>query len=281
MSGLAETLERFRAAIAGPPQEVPLARSALLIASAEYPALDVDGCERRLDELAARLAGTLQPAGEPAAGVDAANDLLFSQLGFHGDEQDYDDPGNLYLNDVLDRRAGIPVTLAIIYIEVCQRAGLDMRAVGLPGHVVVRLEPPAGDEPYIDVFRAGRRLSADQCRRLVRAAYGRRVRLRDSFLSAVTPRQLIQRLLHNMKARALQSGDEERAARAIEFLLTMHPWDLDELRDRGMLRERLGAYAAALADLEPYVRHRPDARDFQTVSEAVRSLRRHVGADPA
>ena len=279
MSTFESTLQRFREAVSGPPEETPLGRAALLIAQAEHTQLDIDAYERRLEELATTLRTRSAPGEEPAARLRAANELLFSELRFRGDEEHYDDPANLFLNEVLDRRSGIPVTLAILYIEVCQRADLDVRGVGLPGHVVVRLEPPTGERPYVDVFRGGQLLSADDCRRLVRERYGRRVEFRDHFLSAVTPRQLLQRLLQNLKANALRSGHEERAGRAIELLLAMHPWDLDELRDRGMLQERLGNYPAALADLEQYVHYRAGARDIQTVSEAVRSLRRHTSAE--
>ena len=278
MNEFPETLERFRSAVGGPAGEVPLGRGALLVAQAEYPALDIDGDERRLQQLAEALAPRLGGASDAPARVRVANDLLFSELGFCGNDEQYDDVRNLFLNDVLERRTGIPVTLAIVYIEVCQRAGLDVRGVGLPSHVVTRLEAPAGEPLYIDVFRGGRLLSASDCRRLVRETYGRRIEFGDHFLSAVTARQLLQRLLHNLKVRALQSGDEERAARAIDMLLAMYPWDLDELRDRGVLRERMGDYRAALGDLERYVHYRVGAPDIEKVSEALRSLRRHVGA---
>lgn len=281
MNEFLETLERFRSAVGGPADEVPLGRGALLVAQAQYPGLDIDGYERRLQHLAGALAPRLDGASDAPARVKVANELLFSELGFHGNEEQYDDVRNLFLNDVIERRTGIPITLAIVYIEVCQRAGLDVRGMGLPGHVVARIEEPEGEPLYIDVFRGGRLLSADDCRRLVRDTYGRRTEFRDHFLSAVTARQLLQRLLHNLKARALQSGDEECAARAIDLLLAMYPWDLDALRDRGMLRERLGDYPAALDDLERYVHYRTGAPDFEKVSEAVRSLRRHVGADHA
>jgi regulator of sirC expression with transglutaminase-like and TPR domain len=274
-----ETLERFRSAVSGPADEVPLGRGALLVAQAQYPGLDIDGYERRLQQLAEVLAPRLDGASDAPARVKVANDLLFSELGFYGNDEQYDDVRNLFLNDVIERRTGIPITLAIVYIEVCQRAGLDVRGVGLPGHVVARIEEPEGESLYIDVFRGGLLLSAGDCRRLVRDTHGPRTEFRDHFLSAVTTRQLLQRLLHNLKARALQSGDEERAARAIDLLLAMYPWDLDDLRDRGMLRERLGDYPAALDDLERYVHYRAGAPDIETVSEAMRSLRRHVRPD--
>jgi regulator of sirC expression with transglutaminase-like and TPR domain len=130
----------------------------------------------------------------------------------------------------------------------------------------------------VDPFHQGRELTEDECRQLVRSVFGRRTPFKEHFLDAVTARQLIQRLLHNLKAGYLQHADEERASRVIELLLALFPWDLDELRDRGMLRERVGDLPAALEDLEQYIRYRSTARDIQTVSEAVRSLRRQTGS---
>jgi regulator of sirC expression with transglutaminase-like and TPR domain len=130
----------------------------------------------------------------------------------------------------------------------------------------------------VDPFHRGRELTEEECRKLVRNVYGRRTPFKEHFLDPITPRQLIQRLLLNLKAGYLQRGDEDRAGRVIELLLAMYPWDLDEVRDRGMLRERVGEYVAALTDLEQYVQFRVGARDLRTVNETVRSLRRQTGA---
>lgn len=283
MTPLEETLERFREAVAGPADEVPIARAALLIAQAEYPSIDVDGYERRLEDMAETLTQQLgrQPFRPRArAMIQTVNQLLFRELGFRGNADHYEDPRNLYLSDVLSERLGVPVTLAIVYAEVCQRAGLDVQPVGLPGHVICRYSPndptDEADELLIDVFNGGRILTRHNCQELVRGAFGARVPFKDYYLENLLPRQVIQRLLHNLKAGALQQGDEERAARAIDFLLALYPWDLDEIRDRGMLRERLGELRSALTDLEQYVRYRAGARDIQTVAETVRSLRRHA-----
>ncbi len=283
MTPLEETLERFREAVAGPADEVPIARAALLIAQAEYPSIDVDGYERRLQDMAETLTQQLgrQPFRPRArAMIQTVNQLLFRELGFRGNADHYEDPRNLYLSDVLSERLGVPVTLAIVYAEVCQRAGLDVQPVGLPGHVICRYSPndptDEADELLIDVFNGGRILTRHNCQELVRGAFGARVPFKDYYLENLLPRQVIQRLLHNLKAGALQQGDEERAARAIDFLLALYPWDLDEIRDRGMLRERLGELRSALTDLEQYVRYRAGARDIQTVAETVRSLRRHA-----
>ena len=283
MTPFEDSLQQFRDTVAGPPDEVPLARAALLVAQSEYPHIDIDGYERRLQDMAETL--TQQIARHPSrprakAMMQTVNQLLFRELGFRGNLSHYEDPRNLYLSDVLSERRGVPVTLAIVYAEVCQRAGLDVRPVGLPGHVVCRYTPDDPDdevdELLIDVFNGGRVLTRSNCQELVRGAFGARVPFKEHYLSNLLPRQVIQRLLHNLKAGALQQGDEDRAARAIDFLLALYPWDLDEIRDRGMLRERLGELRSALTDLEQYVRYRPGARDIQTVAEAVRSLRRHA-----
>jgi len=278
MTRFERTVGAFRQAVEGPPESVPLGRAALLIAQTEYPALDIDLCEARIEELAGGAVELLPLGASPAEQVLALNALLFEQHGFHGDMDQYTDPRNLFLNDVLDRRAGIPVSLAILQVEVAQRCGLDLRVVGLPGHVVTRIEAE-GEPAFFDPFQAGRLLTADDCRGLVRTIYGRRMSFQEHYLEPITPRQTLQRVLHNLKAGYLRDGDEERTARVMELLLALFPWDLDEIRDRGMLRERVGEFGAALTDLELYLRYRAGARDVQTVSEAVRSLRRQVGPD--
>lgn len=276
-----ELLERFRVTVAGKPGDAPLARAALLIARAETPGLDIDRYEAQLDEWARELAARTIPADGAEARLDAVNGLLFGELGFRGNEEHYADPRNLLLHEVLERRTGIPVSLAIVAVDVCQRAGLELRAVGLPGHVVTRLDDENGEPLFCDVFRGGARRSVEQLQQIVRSVYGARTPFRDHFLDPLTPRQVLQRLLHNLKGRALQRGDDAQAERAIELLLALFPWDLDEVRDRGRLRERAGDYAAALPDLEAYVRFRPDAPDHATISEAVHTLRRHLAAETA
>ncbi|MDP2326661.1 MAG: transglutaminase-like domain-containing protein [Dehalococcoidia bacterium] len=279
MTGFEETLQRFRTAVTGPADEVPLARAALLIARSEYPDLDTDAGERRLQDMAETLEQQLarnEAREHPRRVVQTITQLFFRELGFRGNTDHYDDPRNLYLNWVLAERRGIPVSLAIVFAEVCQRAGLDVQPIGLPGHVICRYQPAEGDPVYMDVFHGGRLLSEADCQLLVRNLFGARVPFKPHYLGALTPRQTLQRLLHNLKAGHLQRGDEERAARVIDLLLAIFPWDLDEIRDRGMLRERLGEVDSALSDLEQYVQYRAGARDIQTISETVRSLRRHV-----
>jgi regulator of sirC expression with transglutaminase-like and TPR domain len=280
--------ERLVQMTGGPTEEVPLARTALLIAQSEYPDVDVDGYERWLQSTAETLEGQIAgklDSGSPLRMTLAVNRLLYRELGFRGNDTAYDDPRNLYLNHVLDERTGIPVTMAIVYTEICQRAGLNVRPVGLPGHVICRYQPAGTEDErdsiLLDVFNYGRILSKRDCQVLVRNIFGSDKPFREHYLTTMTPRQVIQRLLHNLKVGYLRRGDEERAARVIDLKLTLFPWDLDEIRDRGMLRERLGEVSLALEDLERYVAFRPGARDVTMVSETVRSLRRHAEREPS
>ncbi|MCK9487005.1 MAG: transglutaminase-like domain-containing protein [Dehalococcoidia bacterium] len=283
MSSFEDVLEQFREAVTGPAEEVPLARAALIAARAEYPDIDVDAYERRLQDIAETLEQHLGRSGvreHPRRTILTVNQLLYRELGFRGNTDHYDDSRNLYLNYVLSERRGIPVTMSIVYTEVCQRVGLDVQPVGLPGHVVCRYRPDGvevdADDLLLDVFSFGRLMTRRDCQILVRNIFGSRVEFKDHYLASLQPRQVLQRLLHNLKAGYLQRGDEDRAAKVIDLLLALYPWDLDEIRDRGMLRERLGDVAPALSDLEQYVQFRPGARDIQTVAETVKSLRRHV-----
>lgn len=267
----------------GPTDEVPLARSALLIAQDEYQTIDIDEYEKQIQSIAETLEKQLRDNGKlhsPNQIPSIVNDLLYRELGFRGNDKAYYDPRNLYLNNVLDDRMGIPVTMAIIYTEICQRAGLNVRPVGLPGHVICRYQPAGtsddDDALLLDVFNHGRILTESDCQKLVRSIFGSDAPFHNHFLTTMTPRQVIQRLLHNLKVGYLRLGDEERTARIIDLTLSLFPWDLDEIRDRGMLRDRLGEVSLALEDLESYVSFRPGARDAQTVTETIRSLRHHV-----
>lgn len=279
MTSFDDTLDRFRLSAQGSPEAVPLARLALLMAQVEYPDLDIASYERRLLSLSQSLEVRIHPAADTRTQLAELHKLLFDECAFRGNELEYNDPKNLYINDVIDRATGIPATLAVIYVTVAQRAGIRALPVGLPSRVIVRIDSSDGPV-FSDQFDRGRELTEDECKSIVRSVYGRRNQWREHFLDPITPRQLIQRLIHNLKATYLQRGDEERAGRMIELLLAMYPWDLDEVRDRGMLRERVGSYDEALEDLEQYVRYRIGARDIQTVTEAVRSLRRQTGAGP-
>lgn len=264
--------EELSVLTSAPDHEVPLDRAALLIAQEDYPALDVQAYLDRLDALATELAADIDLETGPRVALGDLSAFLFERHGFRANREDYEDPRNSYLNDVLDRRLGIPISLSVVYIVIARRLGLDVKGVGLPGHFVVKYEAP--DETlFIDPFHAGRFISPEECFQLAEQALGRRVARSDALLAAATNRQILTRMLYNLKAVYLKRGDLRRALGISELILAIFPWDLDEIRDRGMLHHRLGDNAAARRDLDLYVRYRGDARDADAVRRTLDALR--------
>src|SRR5512140_3727163 len=187
---------RFAAAIARDP--VPLDEAALAIAQEEYPALDVEEYLARLDGLGERVARVAPAPTRAASTLGALRRVLHDEEGFRGNEQEYYDPRNSFLSDVLDRKLGIPITLSLLWIEVARRAGLELQGVGFPGHFLAKYASASGPEVFVDAFHGGEMLSADECVARYRARSGGR-ELDRRYLAAVTARQLLARLLHNLK----------------------------------------------------------------------------------
>jgi regulator of sirC expression with transglutaminase-like and TPR domain len=238
---------QFADLMAGPDDQVDLAQAALLIACEEYPDLDVPGYLRRVDGLARTVAARLDDRG-PMSAVRALNGLLFDEEGFRGNLEDYYDPRNSFLNDVLDRHTGIPITLSTLYIEVGRRAGLSVDGIGLPGHFVVRV-----GGTLIDPFHGGAVLSEEDCQKRLDRIYGGRLRLDDSMLAACERKTILARTLRNLKAIYTKAGDFMRALSAVELLLRVEPGSLEEMRDRGMLHASLDCYGLAATELEEYL----------------------------
>jgi len=252
-------------------EDLDLAAAGLLIACEEYPRLDVDEYLTRLDLMAAELGRSLDLEAEPQRIAAALSAYLSGDMGFHGNQEEYFDPRNSFLNDVLDRRTGIPITLSVVYMEVARRLALPVVGAGLPGHLIVKYV--AGeDDILIDPFNGGAILSREDCHELVKTAYGPDVPFRESFLAAPTKRQILSRILYNLKGLYLRNDDFARAQGTVELLLAISPWDLEEIRDRGMLSYRLHAYDSAVRDLETYLRHCPQATDAANVRQTLEAV---------
>jgi regulator of sirC expression with transglutaminase-like and TPR domain len=187
------------------------------------------------------------------------NALLFGEEGFRGNEAGYYDPRNSYLNEVLDRRLGIPITLSLVYIEVGRRAGLQLDGIGLPAHFIV-----GGADLLIDPFNCGRLLSWADCQELLRQAFGTSAELEAKHLAPTPPRHFLARLITNLKVAYHREGDFAKALRASEQLSVVLP-TAAELRDRGMLRFRLGDLKGATADLTQYLELDPAAQDADAI----------------
>lgn len=262
---------RFAALVAR--DEIPLAEAALAVAEEEYPGLEAARYLAALDRLGDRVGRTLGPTSAPRAVLEAMKVVLFREEGFRGNEADYYDPRNCFLNEVLDRRLGIPITLSILYVEVARRVGLELLGVGFPGHFLVR-SPAVGATPdlFIDPFNGGDVLAATECVARFQAV----LKGRDfdpSFLDPVDTRHILIRMLHNLKKVYVERGDDVRALWVIDRLLLLLPGNLEERRDRGLLSARLGGTGAAVKDLEAYLESAPQASDAKEVASLLENLK--------
>jgi regulator of sirC expression with transglutaminase-like and TPR domain len=249
-----------------------LASAALAIARVEYPSLDaasyVDGLARMGEEAAARVD---RAGGSRLDAVRALNEYLYDEQGFAGNRERYDDPRNSFLNEVMERRTGIPITLAVLYLEVARRAGLRVAGINFPGHFLLRAAgdaAPSGGPEFviIDPFHGGALLSEVDCRELLRQHVGEEAAFDRSLLEPATRHQIIVRMLVNLKRLYVRMRSFPQARFISDLLLTVDPSALSELRDRGLLAYHLQDFAAALRDLEEYLRlsPRPDAARAET-----------------
>ena len=249
--------------------------AALWIAAEEYPHLDVEREAGRFRLIAAEGARRAQGIGNPFARLEALRAYVFDELRFRGNDGEFNDPRNSFLNEVLDRRLGNPLSLSILWIEVASAAGFVARGVGLPGHFVARAEY-GGRTLFVDAFHGGSVLSEDDCRQLVARTTGRPSLFRREMLAGTGERAMIARMLLNLKHIYVKAEDYQRALAVVERLLLLNPKDAGELRDRGFLHAHLGRPGAALTDLETYLERTPHARDAETVRGRVAWLRRQL-----
>lgn len=252
--------------------EMDLARAALLVAKEEYPQLSVDLYLARLDQVSEEVRDRLANETAPLIVLDELLKTLFGRRKFTGNREAYYDPRNFFLNDVLDRGVGIPLTLSILLLEIGWRLDLPLEGVNFPGHFLVRY---AGDEVrlLIDPFDSGMMRFEDQAQELLDKAYGGMVSMRDAFLRPATKRDMLLRLLTNLKGIYGKIGDDRRALAVVERLLMITPTAPIESRSRGILLARLGRHEEAARQLEAYLRVSPSAQDKRDVLEMVRALR--------
>ena len=252
--------------------ELNLARAALLIAKEEYPQLPVDLYLARLDQVAEEVKDRLADENAPLVVLQEVVGTLYERRGFEGNKDAYHDPRNSFVNDVLDRGVGIPLTLGIVLLEIGWRLELPLEGVNFPGHFLVRYRGDAVTL-LLDPFDGGKTRFEDQAQELLDRVYGGMVRLQDSFLRTATKREMLSRLLTNLKSVYVKVRDHERALAAVERLLMITPMAPAESRSRGVLLARLGRLEEAAEQLEAYLRVAPTATDAPRVVEMVRTLR--------
>ena len=251
---------------------IDLAQACLMIAQDAYPELPVERYLGDLERMAMRLRARLPQSGGAEERVARLNEFLYAELGFRGNTDDYYDPRNSYLNEVMDRRIGIPISLAILYMVLGRRVGLPLEGVSFPGHFLVRLRLRAG-VLVLDPFAAGAPQSeADLRERLARVippGVAGDVPVSelplDQFLEAASHHQILARVLRNLKAIYRDNHQPERLLAVLNRMLIVAPDATAELRDRGIVYHRLECYRAALKDLSDYIEREPNAADVDEV----------------
>ena len=262
----------FARAVGRPEPVLDLARNALLVAAESDARVDVDSQIHTLESWAAELSARLEPGWNNLQKLARLRSFVFEDLGFRGDSQDYFSPSNSLLNQVMERRIGVPLTLSIIFMELGWRVGIPFEGVGFPGHFLVRL-PGEPRDLVLDPFNHARTMHEDDCRRLLDEVTGGRLQFDGRLLASVTKRDIITRLLRNLKGAYLRANQDEGALAAVERLLLIHPDDMDEVRDRGLLLYRLQRFSPALDALNAYLAARPDAPDRDNIAQHVIALK--------
>ncbi|WP_323121115.1 SirB1 family protein [Burkholderia alba] len=257
---------------------LPLTEAALSLAQDAYPDLDLQGVLAELDALVVRLRKRLPDGIEMRDKVAALNDFFFRELGFACNHNDYYDPDNSHLNMVLKRRRGIPISLAVLYLEMCEQIGLPARGVSFPGHFLLRVTLPAGDV-MIDPT-TGHSLSESEMVEMLEPYVARADGAVSSTLRALLQpaisREIVARMLNNLKAVYLQTERWQRLLAVQQRLVILLPGQLDEVRDRGFAYARLDYLRPALEDLEMYLGERPEAGDATVVEAQVGELRQRM-----
>jgi len=281
-------IDSFSELLAREDAKIELARACLQIAEDAYPGLDVDGYVGELERFAKRLRARLGINAAAEDRIIALNEFLFDDLGFSGNADDYYDPRNSYLNEVIDRRKGIPITLSVLYMEIGRRIELPLEGVSFPGHFLVRL-PMRGGTLVLDPFSGGVPQSESELRErlkrvIPRGASGewkqaaRGVPVSelplDQFLEPASNRQIIARLLRNLKGVYREKDRPERLLQVLDRMIIVTPESAAERRDRGYLYHRLECWRPALQDLTVYLEREPDAADLDEVRAKVMELSR-------
>jgi regulator of sirC expression with transglutaminase-like and TPR domain len=267
----ARQLSRFSSEVSRPDGEIDLARAALVMAADEYPDLGVKAYLDRLEGLARR-ARSARRDGDPLGQLHRLRECLFEEEGFAGNAQDYADPRNSYLNDVLDRRLGIPITLSLVLIDVGRRLGLEMEGIGLPGHFVTGARV-GGEHILLDPFNRGTILTGEACVDVVARALGRRIELTTKHFAPVTNRQFLTRMLNNLKGSYWRREAWDKVVRVIDHLIVLNPDAGGEWRDRGIAWTNQGEVQRGLADWERYLTGFPDAPDHEQIRGQLRRAR--------
>lgn len=268
---LADVLNALSTALADRERAEDIAHLALLAARAEFPRLSVESCEAELERLAAAAETQYARAGGPRAALRAMNRVLFDIERYRGNAEDYYDPNNSYLNQVLRRRVGIPITLCAVFMAVAQRLGVALRPLALPLHFMVAYGSGA-DEMILDPYHGGLVRTRKECEQFLRGLAGVPIVLNDDAFSGVSCRQMLYRMLNNLKMVYYRRNDFMRAGRTVELMLLVGESPPEEIRDRGLIYIKEGKPRRAADYLTRYLSAQPDASDASIVREQIEAI---------
>lgn len=264
------------AALVDPAHEdasIDLAGAALAIARSEYPDLDIPYYVARLEALASRLRGRMRNNPTAREVIALLNRLLFDEEGLRGNRDDYYDPRNSFLNEVLDRKLGIPITLSVIYMDVARRVGFPMAGTGMPGHFLLKHYDVLGGEIIVDPFNRGRIIGNTECQQRLNEIYSGEIELRPEFLQAVTHREILTRMLNNLRQIYFTQRNFRKGVATLDLLLAIPPQSPELLRERALARLNLEQFLGAAQDFGAYLQLQPEAADAEDVRETLDMLR--------
>jgi regulator of sirC expression with transglutaminase-like and TPR domain len=267
--------QQFYQEVRQPDAQISLEKAALYIAQEEYPDLAVDEYLNALDTMASEIQERLPQDAYPLRILRTINQYLYDDLKFAGNTDDYYDPRNSFLNDVIDRRTGIPITLSLVYLSIAQRLDFPMVGIGMPAHFIIR--PAVEDmELFVDPFHDGEIMFAQDCEARLSQIYGQPIEMQPEFLEAVAPRQFLFRLLTNLKFIYLNRNEIEKCLGVVERILILFPDAPYELRDRGIIYFQANRWIEARQDLEAYLNLVPQARDQAVIQQLLDRISQNV-----
>ncbi|MDJ0583250.1 transglutaminase-like domain-containing protein [Crocosphaera sp.] len=255
-----------------PDHKINLAKAALIYAKYEYPRLEIGEYLTTLDIISQRIKDDLHQELYPLKVIKTINKYLFKDLGFKGNTNNYYDPRNSYLNEVIDKKMGIPISLSVIYLEIAKRINFPMVGIGMPGHFLIRPEfENVGI--FVDAFNQGEILFKEDCQIKLQEIYQQPVTLEEHFLTPVSNQQILGRMLTNLKYIYLNRQEYPKMLRIIELLLQLFPNHPLEIRDRGLLYYQLRQWEKATTDLQLYLSILPTAEDAQAIGQILQQMR--------
>ena len=235
----------------------------------EYPELNIDAYIQKINRIGMSLKESINDVKNPTYLISMLNEHLFENLGFSGDDDDYYNPKNNFLNEVIDKKLGLPITISILYVEIAKFINLDLKIVGFPGHILVKYY----EEMILDPFNDGNLLDVDDLQDVLDENFGGQLEFQPEFLDEIKPEQVLVRMARNLKNSYLQSYVYDKALRCIDMILAIEPTSPEDIRDKGILEERLLNSDIALEYLNKYLEMNPNAEDVDFILELIRSIK--------